>query len=111
MNAYIDGLKMLARRELSDPPRTAEFVAPRTSLELRVAKLWEEVLDVRPISAKDEFFALGGNSLHVVRVASRIERVLGKKLPVSALFGGATVENSCVEWVAQTRAALAQSRI
>jgi len=68
------------------------FVAPRDDQERELAELWEKTLLVRPISVKDNFFDLGGHSLLAVRLMSQIEKVLGKKLPVAALFQAPTVE-------------------
>ncbi len=71
----------------------AQFVAPRTSLEMRVATIWREVLGTARLGVQDEFFAAGGTSLHAVRIASRIDQTFGKRLPVSSLLRGATIES------------------
>ena len=73
-------------------PETAKaFVAPRDDLELQLTGLWEEVLSIRPIGVTDNFFELGGHSLLAVRLFALIEKRLDKKLPLAALFRGATV--------------------
>ncbi|HEX5884247.1 MAG TPA: alpha/beta fold hydrolase, partial [Pyrinomonadaceae bacterium] len=41
----------------------------------------------------DNFFALGGHSLVAVRLVSRIEQELGKKIPIRAVFHAATIEH------------------
>jgi len=61
-------------------------------LEHQLVKLWENVLDVRPISVKDNFFELGGHSLLAVRLFAQIEKLFDKKLPIVTLFQHATVE-------------------
>jgi amino acid adenylation domain-containing protein len=68
-----------------------EMVAPRTEAERRLAKIWSEVLDVQEIGVYDDFFALGGHSLLAVRLFSEIERELGVKIPLAALFQTATI--------------------
>jgi len=68
------------------------YVAPRTSLERALARIWEDVLDVGPVGVRDNFFDLGGHSLLAVRLLDRIERVCGRAVPLSILFGGATIE-------------------
>jgi amino acid adenylation domain-containing protein len=70
----------------------ADHVAPRDGIELEVARIWEEVLDVRPIGLRDGFFDLGGHSLLVLKLVSEVERRFGRRLPVAAIFQGATVE-------------------
>jgi thioesterase domain-containing protein len=55
--------------------------------------MWEEVLGVRPVGVRDDFFALGGHSLDAVRVVQQIERLFGQRLPLSVLHANPTVEN------------------
>jgi thioesterase domain-containing protein/acyl carrier protein len=69
------------------------FVAPRDDLELELVHIWEEVLGVRPVGVRDNFFELGGHSLLAVRLFAVIEKRLGKKLPLTSVFQGATVEH------------------
>jgi len=70
---------------------TKKFVAPRDDLEIRLAKIWEEVLGVGQIGIEDHFFDLGGHSLLAVRLTARIEKIFGKKFPVAAVFESPTV--------------------
>ncbi|HEY6122365.1 MAG TPA: AMP-binding protein, partial [Pyrinomonadaceae bacterium] len=87
---------MLDRRALPAPEGKHfleyAFVAPRNTLELLLSKSFEKVLEVRPIGVKDNFFDLGGESLLAVRLFAEIEKVWGKKLPLTTLFQAATVE-------------------
>ncbi|PSB02088.1 non-ribosomal peptide synthetase [Merismopedia glauca] len=71
----------------------ATFVAPREELEVRLTKIWEQVLNVRPIGIKDNFFELGGHSLLAVRLFAEIEQICGKKLPLATLFQAQTIED------------------
>ncbi|HEX5885058.1 MAG TPA: alpha/beta fold hydrolase, partial [Pyrinomonadaceae bacterium] len=74
-------------------PETVElYLAPRDMVEFQLVKLWEELLPVRPIGVRDNFFALGGHSLVAVRLALQIEQELGKKIPIRAVFHAATIE-------------------
>ncbi|HSR69915.1 MAG TPA: amino acid adenylation domain-containing protein [Acidobacteriota bacterium] len=59
--------------------------------ELRLRQLWEEVFDLRPLDGQDNFFDLGGDSFLAVRLMTKIQEQFGKDLPLSALFGGATI--------------------
>lgn len=67
------------------------FVPPRDPLELRLVQIWEEVLAIKPVGIRDNFFELGGHSLLAVKMLARIEQHLGRKVPVSRLFEGATI--------------------
>jgi amino acid adenylation domain-containing protein len=75
------------------PELEKAFVAPRDDLELQLAQIWEEVLGVRPVGVRDNFFELGGHSLLAVRLFALIENRLGRKLPLTTVFQGATVEH------------------
>jgi amino acid adenylation domain-containing protein len=95
------------RRALPAPDRfrpelDKAFVAPRDDLELQLAQIWEEVLGIRPVGVRDNFFELGGHSLLAVRLFALIEKRLGKKLPLTAVFQGATVEHLAVVLRQQT---------
>ncbi|WP_456319426.1 MupA/Atu3671 family FMN-dependent luciferase-like monooxygenase [Lentzea tibetensis] len=82
----------LDRRALPTPGGSmSDSVAPRDFRELRMAALWEEVLDVRPIGVHDDFFRTGGHSLLAVRLLAAVEREFGERLPLSSLFQAPTV--------------------
>ena len=61
------------------------FVAPRTSLELQLTQIWEEVLQIHRIGVTDNFFALGGHSLLALRLILQIQKRLGRMFPLSLL--------------------------
>jgi thioesterase domain-containing protein/acyl carrier protein len=85
------------RRALPTPDTTKPegqkaFVAPRDRLELQLAHIWEELLDVRPIGVTDNFFNLGGHSILAVRLMAQIQQQFGQNLPLTTLFQAATIE-------------------
>jgi thioesterase domain-containing protein len=61
-------------------------------VETQLVKIWESVLGTSPIGIRQTFFELGGHSLLAVRLMHRIEREMGKRLPITALLAGPTVE-------------------
>ncbi|MBV9789455.1 MAG: amino acid adenylation domain-containing protein, partial [Chloroflexi bacterium] len=77
-------------REQAESSRT--YVGPRNALEQQLVQIWEELLPTRPIGVIDNFFELGGHSLIAIRLVAQIQKQLGQKLPLSALFEGATIE-------------------
>ncbi len=61
-------------------------------VEEKLVKIWEGVLGKRAIRVEENFFELGGHSLLAVRLMHRIEREMGKRLPITALLEAPTVE-------------------
>ena len=69
------------------------FIAPRNLLELKIAEMWEEILNVRPIGLTDNFFDVGGHSILGLRLMARIQKEFDLDLPLATLFEGGTVEH------------------
>ncbi|MQU57095.1 amino acid adenylation domain-containing protein [Pseudomonas helleri] len=68
-----------------------DYLAPRTELEHTLAAIWSEVLSVERVGVNDNFFELGGHSLLATQIASRVQKVLQRNVPLRAMF-----ECSCV---------------
>jgi acyl-CoA synthetase (AMP-forming)/AMP-acid ligase II/aryl carrier-like protein len=68
-------------------------VAPRTIPEQRLANIWCELLGLKQVGVRENFFAVGGDSLMAIRLASRIKREMDFDLPARALFQHPTIEN------------------
>ena len=69
--------------EQSSKDEVTEFTTPRDALELQLVKIWEEVLQIHPISTTANFFHIGGHSLLAVQLMACIEKALGRALPLS----------------------------
>jgi thioesterase domain-containing protein len=74
------------------PQQGQGFVAPRDALERLLSRIWEELLETRPVGVRDNFFDRGGHSLLAVRLFARIEQEFHRHLPLATLFRGPTVE-------------------
>jgi len=74
--------------------------APRTPSEQLLAGLFQEILKLeRAVGLHDDFFHLGGHSLSVVQIASRVRDVLGVDVDLRTVFEHPTVA-SLAEWIA-----------
>ncbi|MFE5284655.1 amino acid adenylation domain-containing protein [Nocardia sp. NPDC056611] len=73
-------------RALPEPSLVqAEYVEP-TGTASTVAATFAEVLGLDRVGARDDFFALGGDSLIATRVAARLAAHLDRTVPVRLLF-------------------------
>ncbi len=62
------------------------FVAPARGIESDIARIWEDILSVSPIGAQDDFTALGGKSIDLVQVHSRLVKLLRRPVDLTLLF-------------------------
>jgi hypothetical protein len=79
------------RQALPDPgpaplDPTAEYVAPRSPLEMTLERVWAEVLGRERVGVYDNFFDLGGRSLQSVQLVSRLTAALGRPVSVRTVF-------------------------
>jgi amino acid adenylation domain-containing protein len=85
------------KKSLPDPhglgiPSGVEYVAPKNDIEKKLVRIWEEILQRENISVKDDFFALGGHSLKVIRMINQINKQFGLKYDLKGVYVEATVE-------------------
>lgn len=73
------------------PEPDAAYVAPRTELERTIAQIWQETLRVERVGMHDNFFDLGGHSLLLVQVHSRLCELFSPNLAIIELFEHPTV--------------------
>jgi amino acid adenylation domain-containing protein/thioester reductase-like protein len=67
------------------------FVAPRNSLEAQIAEIWSQVLRVEKVGIHHNFFTLGGHSLLMTQLISRMRDALGVELLIQEVFANPTV--------------------
>ena len=54
--------------EISDRKK---YVSPKTNIEKILARIWQEVLNIKKIGINDNFFELGGHSINSIQVVSK----------------------------------------
>ena len=72
------------------------YVAPRTPVEKNLAEIWSEVLRLERVGVHDNFFDLGGHSLLVTQVVSRLRDAFEVDLPLRDLFDKPTIADLAV---------------
>lgn len=75
------------RKSLPSPTQNnRKYVAPRTPIEIRLAEIWTQVLNIQQIGIDDDFFELGGHSLLATQLVSCISRAWQVEIPLKLLF-------------------------
>ena len=82
----------LPRPESSGAELKETFVAAYSDLERRLQGIWQDVLGLESVGVRDNFFEIGGHSLLAVRLFAKMEKKLGKKLPLPLLFQAPTIQ-------------------
>lgn len=77
------------RRNLPKPEQSSAqrvFVEPEGDEEVTIARIFEEVLDLHPVGALDDFFSIGGDSIKAILVISRLESKYSCSIPFREFF-------------------------
>lgn len=69
-----------------------DYVAPRTSMEEQLVCIWQDVLKVKEIGVKDNFFDLGGHSLRGMTLIAKIHKQFSKNISLREVFQCPTIE-------------------
>lgn len=81
------------RKSLPAPEiRNTGYVCARDAAELRLVRLWEKLFDMAPISVRDDFFDMGGDSLLAMRLIFHVREEFNRELPLDTLFRNRTPE-------------------
>lgn len=91
-NGKIDAHTLRQRAQASKKDgQNAKLSRPRDILELKLRRIWAEILGVEDISIDDDFFQSGGHSLLALRLAGRIYEQFGRRVSLAVLFKNPTV--------------------
>jgi natural product biosynthesis luciferase-like monooxygenase protein/amino acid adenylation domain-containing protein/FkbM family methyltransferase len=82
----------------------ATYVAPQSETERRIATVWEEILGRARVGVDDNFFEVGGNSLLLVQVHSRLRGLFNTPLKVADIFRYPTI-SALAQYLTEGRAA------
>jgi acyl carrier protein len=84
------------KKTLPEPRRIAAagsstYVAPKTAVEKLIAEIWKEILHLDLVGTQDNFFDVGGSSLDIIMMGSKLKDALKKEIPVVSLFTYPTI--------------------
>ncbi|MEL6771456.1 MAG: amino acid adenylation domain-containing protein [Bacteroidota bacterium] len=82
----------LDTKALPDPVyENEDHRTPRTPLEEDLCRLWADALGRDEVGIDEDFFQLGGHSLLLMQVISRVRKLVGWEVPAKYLFTAPTV--------------------
>jgi len=93
------------------------YVPPDNQTEEKIASIWQDVLGIAQVGRDDNFFDLGGHSLLMVKVNSRVRELFNREVSMVDMFGSTTVRalarhltgtDSSVEQVVQAQMLLSR---
>jgi amino acid adenylation domain-containing protein len=72
------------------------YSAPQTDTERRIARIWEDVLQLGRVGSHDNFFDLGGHSLLLIQVRSMLQEAFARPISTTTLFEYPTIRSLAV---------------
>jgi amino acid adenylation domain-containing protein len=93
-NGKVDRARLPPPQAMAAPTPASE--RPRDPLEQKILAVWETLVD-GPIGIHDDFFDVGGHSLHAVRLMATLEEAFGIHLPLAFIFQASTVAEMAEE--------------
>ncbi|MUG94913.1 amino acid adenylation domain-containing protein [Scytonema sp. UIC 10036] len=92
--------KALPKPDNLRPELETNYVKPRNEVERSIADIWQKILKIDKVGIQDNFFDLGGHSLNVLQVYSKLREVFRAKLSITDLFKYPTI-NSLSQYLSQ----------
>jgi bacitracin synthase 3 len=74
------------------PDKEQEYAAPVNEIQQELAAMWSDILKIERISINSHFFQLGGNSLNLMTMVTKIHKVFDVRLSLDQVFNNLTIE-------------------
>ncbi|MBF2061118.1 non-ribosomal peptide synthetase [Fischerella thermalis] len=85
--------KALPAPDQTRPELETTYQPPQNEIEQTIANIWQEVLHVKEVGIYDNFFELGGQSLLLVQVHSKLQKILPRDLSLVEMFQYPTISS------------------
>jgi amino acid adenylation domain-containing protein/non-ribosomal peptide synthase protein (TIGR01720 family) len=88
------------RKQLPEPKGNAsrDYQYPEDEIEAKLVEVWQDVLGIKKIGINENFFEIGGDSINIIQVSSRLQK-FNLKLEISDIFVNPTIKElaKCVK--------------
>ncbi|KDM93305.1 amino acid adenylation protein [Photobacterium galatheae] len=91
-NGKVDYQALKALDVVANSHSEKEFIPLSTETEHQLGEIWCRIMKWDSVSAQDDFFECGGNSLTAVAMINRINQAFGIKVPLQVLFQSPTIQ-------------------
>ncbi|NOR62753.1 MAG: amino acid adenylation domain-containing protein [Rhodobacteraceae bacterium] len=91
--------------------RAVNVDSPRDEIELRLFKIWQNVLLHPSIGLRDNFFEIGGSSISALKVLDLVNKEFGEALATTTLINNPTIEALAAQIRAGTDASLSETDV
>jgi amino acid adenylation domain-containing protein len=71
----------------------AQYIAPTTEAEQIIVSVIQDVLSVANVGVNSNFFDLGGNSVHAIRVYNKLREAFERDFPLLTVFEHSTISS------------------
>ncbi|MBE8964966.1 amino acid adenylation domain-containing protein [Nostocales cyanobacterium LEGE 12452] len=85
--------KALPAPDTARPELETVYQPPQTEVEKTIADIWQEVLNVENVGIHDNFFQLGGHSLLLVQVHSKLQKIFQRDFLLVEMFQYPTISH------------------
>jgi acyl carrier protein len=84
--------RALARHDIDNKTKK-EYAAPQNEIEKNIARIWAEVHKLEKVDIDENFFDLGGDSLDIIRINTKIKKAFNEEDTVIQLLRYPTVRS------------------
>ncbi|BBD64379.1 amino acid adenylation domain-containing protein [Nostoc commune NIES-4072] len=85
------------------PQLETVYQPPQTEVEKTIADIWQEVLNVENVGIHDNFFQLGGHSLLLVQVHSKLQKTFQRDFLLVEMFQYPTISHLARYFIQEAR--------
>lgn len=71
-NGKVDRKALIAREDIRR--NETEYIAPQTKIQKKIAKVWENVLQLERVGIDDSYFEIGGDSIKAIKIVYMLEQ-------------------------------------
>lgn len=89
INGKVDR-RALAELEVS---HDTHYIPPSNLQEKKICQLWQDVLSIDKVGIEDDFFQIGGDSLKLLTLISRMKTLLDIEITITDFFKNKTIKN------------------